>query len=850
MANDETPDTFYIIPHTHWEGAVFQTREAYLDMGLPNILHALALLKAFPEYRFTLDRVCYVKPFLECYPEEAEAFRRFVAEGRLAIVGGTDTMLDVNMPGGESFVRHILYGKGYFRRTLGVDVTVGWQLDTFGHHAQMPQLLKLAGLRSFWFFRGVPGWETPAEFLWEGLDGTRLPAFWLPLGYAVSYGSPATLPEFSRFMEERYNELGRFYSGPLRPGPAGPDVCPPEEHLPALVAEHNRQGDSSLCLRLATPAEYEAAVRFGEHSPVVTGELNPVFQGVYSSRIELKQRTRSLESLLTTAEKLGVLLQSLGVSTSDDNLWEAWERVLFNQAHDLMSGVMTDAVYEDTMHSFDFSRRLAEGEVAARLRSYCASLDTSGEGLALMVFNPLGSSRTDVVVATVGFATCDIMAVRIVGPEGQPVPAQILREERYANGALVEVELVFVARDVPALGHCVFHVVPTAPGDAEAAVAGTPLASGFLETDLYRVQVDPGTGAITRLESKADGQDILSAPGNIVVQEPDHGDLWEPYRPLDGGSRIAMKDEHPVPPRGEALYSDEQTGEPGAGVVGPVVSEFSVEHAFGEKGRFATTVRVYNGLQRIEFRTRLLNNDEFVRYRVLFPTTIGEGRAVHEIPFGAIARPAGIEFPAQNWVDWGDGRRGLALLNRGLPGNAVNRGTMLLSLLRSTRIVAYGFGGGYGPGMSSDSGLELGEELVFDYALVPHVGHWQAAGLPAQGLEFNTPLHALTACAHAGPLPARWGYLRVTPGNVVLSALKRSHEGSAVLRVYETTGQATLGVQISLPAGTHCVREVDLMEDPLAELPVTQGVVQVDLKSFEIKTLQFTLPPPTAGEEA
>jgi alpha-mannosidase len=58
-------DVFFFIPHTHWEGAVFKTREEYLDMGLPNILRALRLLKAHPNYRFVLDQVCYVKPFLE-----------------------------------------------------------------------------------------------------------------------------------------------------------------------------------------------------------------------------------------------------------------------------------------------------------------------------------------------------------------------------------------------------------------------------------------------------------------------------------------------------------------------------------------------------------------------------------------------------------------------------------------------------------------------------------------------------------------------------------------------------------------------------------------------------------------
>src|SRR5579862_6631867 len=148
--------TLYYIPHTHWEGAVFKTREEYLEMGLPNILQALCLLKKYPDYKFTLDQVAYFKPFLERYPEEAAAFRKFVSEGRLQIVGGMDVMPDDVKPGGELFVRQMQYGKQYCREQLGIDVTVAWLLDTFGHHPQLPQLLKEAGYTSFWFCRGVP----------------------------------------------------------------------------------------------------------------------------------------------------------------------------------------------------------------------------------------------------------------------------------------------------------------------------------------------------------------------------------------------------------------------------------------------------------------------------------------------------------------------------------------------------------------------------------------------------------------------------------------------------------------------------------------------------------------------
>src|SRR6266581_4485399 len=122
--------TLYYIPHTHWEGAVFKTREEYLEMGLPNIMKALHLLKKYPDYKFTLDQVAYFKPFLERYPEEAAAFRKFVAEGRLEIVGGMDVMPDNVKPGGELFVRQMQYGKQYCREQLGVEVTVAWLLDT------------------------------------------------------------------------------------------------------------------------------------------------------------------------------------------------------------------------------------------------------------------------------------------------------------------------------------------------------------------------------------------------------------------------------------------------------------------------------------------------------------------------------------------------------------------------------------------------------------------------------------------------------------------------------------------------------------------------------------------------
>src|SRR5579862_5103543 len=157
--------TLYYIPHTHWEGAVFLTREEYLQEDLKHILEALRLLERYPKAKFTLDQVAYFKPFLERFPEQAAKFRQFVKEGRLAIVGGMDVMPDDVKLGGELFVRQMQYGKEYCKKALGIDVDVAWMLDTFGHSPQLPQLLDLAGFKSFWFCRGVPSDNEPSEFL-------------------------------------------------------------------------------------------------------------------------------------------------------------------------------------------------------------------------------------------------------------------------------------------------------------------------------------------------------------------------------------------------------------------------------------------------------------------------------------------------------------------------------------------------------------------------------------------------------------------------------------------------------------------------------------------------------------
>src|SRR5262245_16048611 len=854
-AADGNKSTLWYIPHTHWEGAVFKTREEYLDMGLPIILRALNTLKRQPGYKFTLDQAALVKPFLDRYPEEAATFKKFVDEGRLQLVGGMNIMPDMNMPGGESFIRQVMIGKNFFRERLGVDIKTGWALDSFGHHAQMPQILKLAGMNSYWFFRGVANLQVPSEFRWQGIDGTKINAFWLPYGYAVSYGSPTNLPGFDLFFRQVFEGLKPFARGNDIVGLAGADVSEPEEHFMKLMEEFNRGSDAPFRLRIGIPSEFETAVTKRDLQ-VVTGELNPIFQGIYSSRIELKQWYRSLENILTVAEKLGSLNNWLGMPFDLATVWRAWEPVTFNQTHDLASGVMVDKVYEDTIRGYEFAKRLGDELTNSSLEKLISKIDTRGEGIPVVVFNPLGWSRNDVVEANVGISEPGMVALALVDPQGTRVPLQITAAEQFGDGGLRRVKVTFVPRNVPAFGYSLYRLLPKSSAsndgleartgrEAVATRMGDSVAqhdTGSIENEFYRVTSDMWSGAVTGRRGQATQWESLSGAANVVAREHDGGDFWELYGNLHGGRNIAMTKQHLPPRPGQASFSSDQVGGSGRKREGSVFSEYSVSHPFGS-GQFTTMVRVYQGIRRVDIRTQLLNEDKFVRYRALFPTAIRNGKNIQEIPFGSIERPLGVEFPAQNWIDYGDGSKGLALLNRGLPGNNVGSDTMMLSLMRSARIQAYAYHGGYEPGVSSDTGLQLGKQLTFHYALVPHAGDWREAGIARSGHEFNHPLIAMTSGTHQGPLPKQWGLIEMSNANVLATILKPASDGSTVIRIYESSGKAVPAVKMKLRAKVNSAEESNLIEDAGRKLSVSSDTLQFDIGPYEIKTFKLRLQP-------
>jgi alpha-mannosidase len=140
-------------------------------------------------------------------------------------------------------------------------------------------------------------------------------------------------------------------------------------------------------------------------------------------------------------------------------------------------------------------------------------------------------------------------------------------------------------------------------------------------------------------------------------------------------------------------------------------------------------------------------------------------------------------------------------------------------------------------------GFELGKEHIFDYALVPHAGDWKSAAIYRSGMEFNRPLITRKLALHRGALPNRWGWLEVSAGNVVTSALKPGSDNSLIVRVYDASGQSSPGVKIKMTSPVASAFESDVIEREGTGIAVRGNTLQFDLAPFQIKTFKLRLQP-------
>jgi len=419
------PRLVAIVPHTHWDRewyAPFQTFRLQL-VHLVNEL--LDLLERDLSYtRFLLDgQTAVLDDYLEVCPEAAPRLARLAASGRLQ-VGPWMILMDEFMVSGETIVRDLQLG---LRRAteLGGAMPIGYLPDMFGHVAQMPQILRAAGLEHAVVWRGVPAAITQTAFWWEAPDGSRVRAEYL---YG-SYSNGRDLPDDAKQLVGR----ARGYElelGPMQlPGGGlllmnGMDHHLPQPWLGRVVADANAIQDeyrfvvTSLAEYLPTQPVDGLQTWRGE---LRSGARANVLMGVASNRVDVHRACAAAQRALErTAEPMCALLLP-SERYPERFLGLAWRNLVLNSAHDSSCACSADEVVDAVIVRYQEARHIGEGLTHDAVRALAATVDA--EPGSTLVVNPTRADRGGVVTGYV----FGVGPLHFIAPDGTPCPAQVLR---------------------------------------------------------------------------------------------------------------------------------------------------------------------------------------------------------------------------------------------------------------------------------------------------------------------------------------------------------------------------------------------------------------------------------------
>jgi alpha-mannosidase len=882
MASEKTEreekDTIYLVPHTHYDAIWVFTKEDYFYINMVPILKEVAELVEKTDYKFLIEQTFLLEEMEKRYPEVYTSIAKSIKEGAIEIVDGEYLMADTMLPEGETLIREILLGKRYVKEKFGVDVPVMWQADSFGLNAQLPQIYKKSGYRYVAFRRGVSE-RKPSEFLWEGLDGTRILAHWMPLGYRA--GLDLTK------LEESYEKLKDVAVTSRILMPSGSGVTMPQPETPKAVKAWNEKKGEVTEMKIATPGEFFEAledeieekklkmdVRKGE---MYSGKYSEVFPNCCSSRMWLKQILCGYENWLICCERWGTINYLLNNPYPSEDARNCWRKILYIAFHDVAPGTGMDEGYDEVRHFRSFFNT----EMTARCRRILTQVieAESEEGVEpknipmlllmmhgygdIIVFNSLSWEVRNWIEMDLNFDRGKIVTINGLKSGEEEIDVEVIKFARYEDDSLRYARIGFVPT-VPAMGYKLYKILEREPKRYRYDPNFLMIRGNTIENRFFGVDVDPATGLIGVSLDGGEVERERICTANELVLEEETGDLY--YHRETLGIPLKTEKGKGVKYGSFRVENFYITKSPLRRVINVETDYFSLRwpyrlteklepliwrHKFLECSK---KIIVYRDIPRIDFITTIVDKHPRARLRVRFSTDMKSLVYACGSQFGVVSRPTDLwhykpkekwaeepcgVFPSLKWLDYSDGRKGLTVIHRGIPENEVRDGDVYLTLLRSVLMLSSD--GRTGPAIPVPDAQEL-RRYVFSYSIYPHKGDWREASSYKHALEFNCSLDAVQL-REEKKLPLKQSFLKIDPENVVLSALKKAEEGDEViLRFYETEGEET-DAEITLFKEPKSVRPVNLLEEEneevKKELKQEGKKIELMLKPFEIVTLKM-----------
>jgi alpha-mannosidase len=843
--------TFHLTGNSHIDAAWLWPWTETVDVVKRTFGTALQLMYEYPQYTYTQSAAAYNEWIAQKYPDMNAEIAQRIKEGRWEIVGGMWVEPDLNMPDGESLVRQLLVGKRWYKQTYGVDVRIGWNPDSFGYNWQLPQIFKKSGVD--YFVTQKMAWndtnQLPFKFFWwQSPDGSKVLTYF-PHDYANDNLNPVRLARDFTIAHKEATGLpgimdlygiGDHGGGPTRAildqGFHWADIGHADDHITPKMEFGTAQPYFSWFEKQIAPEsptwDYTSIAKGYTAPPAVEGKVAiPTWKselyfeyhrGVMTTQANHKRNMRESSIETLNAEKWASLAWLNGDKYPAAEITEDWKKVLFNQFHDLAAGSGIGVIYKDAQKDYDVVRWSTNQISGGALQTVNERVNTAGDGVPVIVYNPLGWERSGEVS----------VHVQSSKPIAIASGAQVIETRTDPNTGVADVRLHVL--HVPALGYKVVWLgtgdaAQTKESDVNAKDSGDSIS---LESKTLRVAVNKQTGCITSIFDLRSGFETLAkgACGNqlqFFKDTPKDYDAWN----IDPGTL----DVAPMTIDHADSVELIKTAEPGIRVT-----------RHWQNSKFVQTISLSADGAMADVENDIDWHESHILLKAAFPVSATSPFATYEIPYGAIERPttrnnswekAQFEVPAQQWADLsgtagGNDKHGLSVINESKFGYDAVGNLLRLTLLRSPKW--------------PDPDADMGHHH-FHYALYPHAGTWKDAMTVRHGFEYNYPLTAIVTTAHSGSLPAEHSFASVTADNVVLTAVKKAEDSKGlILRCYEWAGKDAT-VEFHVPPGANAATVTNMMETPEGDpLPVSQenggNVMKAPIHPYEILTIRVDYP--------
>ena len=327
--------TLYLISNAHLDPVWQWEWEEGAAAAVSTFRTAARFCRERDGYIFCHNEAVLYEWVHEYEPALFEEIKRLVDEGRWIIIGGWYIQPDCNMPSGETFIRHAVYGRKYFYENFGVKPDIANSFDAFGHTRGLVQILSKCGYKYYIHCR--PGQiAMPNTYRWIGYDGSSVIGERQPEGYGTGLGGAAGKAGAKLgSMHDGDSAVCLWGVGDHGGGASEIDL----NMLDKLIEDAKKSGD---VVRHADPEEYFKSID-PDKLPEWDKGINPWAVGCYTSQASLKSMFRALEDTYYSTEKMCMLSRPV-VAYPREKLLDALRAMLFATFHDYLPGSSVEPV--------------------------------------------------------------------------------------------------------------------------------------------------------------------------------------------------------------------------------------------------------------------------------------------------------------------------------------------------------------------------------------------------------------------------------------------------------------------------------------------------------------------------